>query len=67
MQNGPRSLSRHLTLSFTTGKVGKGHGGERKHGSDLEGVVFLLLWVARMHDVCAMCLCTYTQSFLLKD
>lgn len=63
MQNGLRSLSRLLTLCFTTEDVGKGHREERRRGSQIGGGAFVLLCAAHVRDVCAVRLYMFAQSF----
>lgn len=61
-KTGP-GASETLTLDFTTEKAGRGHKEGRRQGSKMEGVVFILLCVAHVRDVCAMRLCVVAQLF----
>lgn len=63
MQNGPRSLSRYLTLASTTERAGEGQREGGRHGFHVGGVVLTLWCGAQVRDVCAMCLCVVAQSF----
>lgn len=61
MQNGPRSLSRLLTLYLATEKFGKGHGEEREHLTKVLSPSSCVLHscVTCVQCVCACALCRF--------